>query len=339
MTRAAHNSGEHKPEAGEDMELERIDFDLRRSIDGRLGRSTPESREVDPLAGEVEKAGGKAFTQVVLGSARAKARDWCLELFNGGLGQAVVSRRRVESVEGEVGRFGRWRLSTLDSGLGVIRLQIDAGKLVDRAALMERDIQLRARGDRPSSLAIVLWGGGEELVAQGPVPDEDGLIWTFALADLDGEGEYRPVLDCFLEESRVFQQADVAQAAGVDRLPEQRRGERRDEERDAEVVEEVGSAASAMDEEGPVRCIFPEPEEGLNELTVGFKWGPGAEAEERFEIFKRVFSAVCRRAEVDFRNEKFVPIFGQIFITLKRQDEEKVGTLLKALNRELGEVS
>ena len=217
-------------------------------------------------------------------------------------------------------------------------MRIDAGKLVDRTALMERDIELRARGDRPSSLAIVLRGAAEERVAQGPVPDGDGLIWTFALTDLDGGEEYRPVLDCFLEESRVFQQADVAQAAGMDRSPEQGREEEEDGEEDAGAIEEIKPRASAPDEEGPVRCIFPEPEEGLDELTVGFKWGPAAEGKERFETFKEVFFAVCRSAEVGYRNEKFVPIFGQIFITVERRDEEKVSELLKALNRELSDV-
>ena len=338
MTRATYNGGEHKPGSSEEMELEKVDLDLRRSIDGRLGRSTPELREVDTHAEEVGKVGGKAFTEEILDSTRAKTRDQCLELFNRGLGEVIVSRRRVESEEREVGRFGRWGLSTLDSGLGVIRLRIDAGKLVDRTALMECDIQLWARGDRPSSLAIVLRGDGEELVAQGPVPDGDGLIWIFALADLDGEGEYRPVLDCFLEESRVFQQADVARAAGVDRDPGRNSEEEAGGEEDAKVVEEVGPAASTTDEEGPIRCIFPEPEEGLDELTVGFKWGPAAEGKERFETFKEVFFAVCRSAEVGYRNEKFVPIFGQIFITVEWHDEEKVSQLLKALNRELGDV-
>jgi hypothetical protein len=339
MTRAKHNSSEREPGAGEDMELERIDGDLRRSIDRLLGRPTPEPRDADGLAREVAETGGEAFTQAVLDSARAKARDRFLDLFNRGLGEAAVSRQRVECAERAVGRFGRWDLRTLGSGLGVIRLRIEAGRLVNRTALMERDIQLRTRGDRPSSLAIVLRGDAEELVAQGPVPDEDGLIWTFALEDLGSESEYRPVLDCFLAESRVFQQTDAAQAAGVDRFPEQSREERLGEEEEPEAVDTAAPATSGAGEEGPVRCIFPEMEEGAGELTVGFKWGPAAEGKERFETFKKVFFAVCRRVGIDYRNEKFVPIFGQIFITFERREEERVDALLKALNQELGGAS
>ena len=271
------------------------------------------NRDLEHLKGDrppVQSAGrGRGMAAL-----RQKATDDCLQNLDRTLAQLTLSGLNLPSTQ-SLDPFGQLDFTWVDQATTQIeiRLRLNPGLLVDRAAILAHDQRLWSAYTRPSSLAILLLPQmGDPLLAEGPRVDGEDLAWSLPAAQLQTGQQYQPRLDAFVgaEDKEAFRYA-IGQAASS----------------------EGGVGALEPPSLSPYKiACFSAQAEGEQLLVLGLEGQAQPGAAFDFAAFKQYLFAALEQDGISYTPDAQFPSSGRLYLQIDPADKAEVEACLARLN-------